>query len=163
MKFSSLACALLLGTALAGSAPAQPAPQKSDCPANAAAAENYMQMHQIEADFHRAATDHDIDRMMSLFANGATVDAFGKTYTGADQIRRFWLSSGPFTHHWVGYTPAFRIAYTLDGDTGHLHFECFYVNQDNQVALHADINAALVLQNGKWLMHDVTVTPHPVA
>jgi hypothetical protein len=72
----------------------------------------------------------------------ATLVAFGKTYAGADQIRRFWQSSGPFTHHWVGYTPAFRIAYKLAGSTGHLYFECLYVDdQDNKVTTHADLNA----------------------
>ncbi len=159
MKFSILTCGLLLGMALAGPALAQPAPQTSDC----LAAENYMQMHQIEAIFHQAATDHNIDLMMSLFAKGATLTAFGKTYTGADQIRRFWKSSGPFTHQWVGYTPAFRITYKLTGNTGHLFFECFYADtQDKKVATHADVNAEVVLQNGKWLLHDVTVTPHRV-
>ncbi len=159
MKFSTLTRGLLLGMALAGPGLAQSAPQTSDC----LAAENYMQMHQIEADFHQAATNHNIDLMMSLFAKGATVVAFGKTYTGADQIRRFWQSSGPFTHHWVGYTPAFRIAYKLTGNTGHLHFECFYADtQDKKVTTHVDLNAVVVLQNGKWLLHDVTVTPHRV-
>lgn len=130
MKSSSLTFGLLLGMALAGPAVAQPAVQNSNLSANATCetAQDYMQMHQLEANFHQAATDHNIDLIMSLFADGATVVAFGKTYIGADQICRFWQSSGPFTHHWVGYTPAFRIAYKLNGNTGHLYFECLYVD-----------------------------------
>jgi ketosteroid isomerase-like protein len=166
MRFSGLACGLLFGMALTGPALAQPAPRNSNCSANAnitEAAQDYMQMHQIEANFHQAATDHNMDLMMSLFAKDATLVAFGKTYAGADQIRRFWQSSGPFTHHWVGYTPAFRIAYKLAGSTGHLYFECLYVDdQDNKVTTHADLNAVVVLRNGKWLLHDLTVTPHRV-
>ncbi len=159
MKFSILTRGLLLGMALAGPAPALPAPQTSD----RLAAENYMRMHQIEADLHQAATDHNVDLMMSLFAKGATVVAFGKTYTGPDQIRGFWQSSPPFTHHWVGYTPAFRIAYKLTGNTGHLYFECLYADtQDMKVTAYVDFNAVVVLQNGKWLLHDVTITPHRV-
>lgn len=166
MHLSSLTGRLLLGMAIAGPAFAQPAPQNSNLSANAdcETAQDYMQMHQLEANFHQAATDHNIDLMMSLFADGATVVAFGKTYAGADQIRRFWQSSGPFTHHWVGYTPAFRITYKLSGNTGHLYFECFYADdQDKQVATHADLNAEVVQQNGKWLFKDMTVTTHRVS
>src|SRR5271167_1308532 len=64
MKVSSLAWGLLFGMALTGPAPAQPVPQNPNCPVNANAAEaaqDYMQMHQIEADFHQAATDHNMD------------------------------------------------------------------------------------------------------
>jgi len=158
MKFLSLTCILLLGMAFAGPAPAQSAPR-----ASCGRAENYMQMHQIEANFHQAATDHNLDQMMSLFAKDATVVAFGKTYTGADQIRQFWLSSGPFTHQWVGYTPAFLITYKIAGNTGHLNFDCFYADtQDKKVTAHVDASAVVVLQNGKWLLHEVTFTPHKV-
>lgn len=165
MRFSILTCGLLFATSLAGPALSQPVVQNSSNATNTAAnsAEDYMQMHQIESNFHQAATDHNIDQMMSLFTDHARVIAFGKTYTGTDQIRRFWQSSGPFTHRWVGYTPAFRIAYTLNGNTGHLHFECLYVDdQDKHVALHADLNGVVALQNGKWLLDDLTVTRHKI-
>jgi hypothetical protein len=35
-------------------------------------------------------------------------------------------------------------------------------DQDNKVTTHADLNAVVVLRNGKWLLHDLTVTPHRV-
>jgi hypothetical protein len=164
MKFSSLTCGLLLAMALAGPALAQPAPKSSNYSANDTAAENaedYMQMHQLEAVFHQGATNHDLNLVMSLFAKNATLADGGKTYTGADQIRRFFESSGPFTHHWVGYTAVFRIAYKLAGNTGHLHFGCLYTDEaGKQVTAHANFDAVVVLQNGKWLFQDVTVTPY---
>ncbi|MGH7068169.1 MAG: nuclear transport factor 2 family protein [Acetobacteraceae bacterium] len=155
---------LLLGVALAVPAVAQTAPQSSNDPAAATAevAQDYMAMHQLEAVFHKAATDHDMDTLLSLFANNAGLTVEGKTYTGTDQIRNFFQSSGPFTHHWVGYTAAFRIAYKLTGDTGQLHFGCLYVDaKDNKFEAYADFDAAVVRQNGKWLFQDVKVTPAP--
>ncbi|MGH7188802.1 MAG: hypothetical protein ACREF0_06395, partial [Acetobacteraceae bacterium] len=102
---------MLLGVALAGPAlAAQTAPQSSNDPATAAeTAQDYMAMHQLEAVFHKAATDQDMDTLLSLFANDATVTIGGKTFTGPDQIRGFFLTTPPFTHRLVGYTTAFRI------------------------------------------------------
>lgn len=163
MKFSSLACGLL-AISLAAPALAQSAPKSagySVSDAAAANAEDYMQMHQLEAVFHQGATNHDMDQVMSLFANNASLVAGGKTYTGTDQIRRFLETVGPFTHHWVGYTAAYRIAYKIAGNTGHLHFGCLYTDDANKkVMAHVNFDAVVTLQNGKWLFQDVTLTPY---
>src|SRR6476619_2358676 len=86
-------------------------------------AEDFMQIHEIEITFHQAGTTKNLDQMLSLFADDATITSGGKTYTGKEQIRRYWEAAGPFRpqNQWVAYTPAFRIKYEVQvGDKGHL-------------------------------------------
>ena len=87
-------------------------------------AEDFMGIHKIEIEFHRAGTTKNLDLMLSLFADDATLTSGGKTYTGKDQIRAYWQAAGPFQpqNQWVAYTPAFRIKYDVEGNTGHLSF-----------------------------------------
>lgn len=68
--------------------------------------ENFMQMHMIESKWHQAATTKNVDLMMSLFADDAAVTSGGKTYTGKDQIRRFWQAGKAFQPQskLIGYT-----------------------------------------------------------
>ena len=58
--------------------------------------EDFMQIHMIEITFHEAGTTKNLDLMLSLFADDATITAGGKTYSGKDQIRRYWQAAGPF-------------------------------------------------------------------
>src|SRR5215210_7687152 len=57
---------------------------------------------QLEKNFHKATSKHDIDLMMSLWAANATFTT-GETLTGKKQIRRFWLAAPVFQpgNHWV--------------------------------------------------------------
>jgi SnoaL-like domain len=93
--------------------------------------EDFMQIHMIEITFHEAGTTKNLDLMLSLFTDDATITAGEKTYSGKDQIRRYWQAAGPFLsqNQWVAYTPAFRIRYSIQGDNGHLYFECLYVDK----------------------------------
>ena len=59
-------------------------------------AEDFMQMHNIEIVFHQAATTKNLDLVMSLFADDATITSGGKTHSGKDRIRAYWQSAGPF-------------------------------------------------------------------
>src|SRR5580692_6175807 len=85
-------------------------------------AEDFMGIHKIEIVFHEAGTTKNLDLMMSLFADDATLTSGGKTYKGKDQIRSYWQAAGPFQpqSQWVAYTPAFRIKYAVEGDKGQL-------------------------------------------
>ena len=117
------------------------------------------QIEQIEQVFHRAASTKDVDLMMSLYDDDATVTFGGKTYTGKDQVRSFFEKSGPFQlgNHWVSDTPAYKMKVTVDKDRGTLYFECHYVNADNQtvaVVVGADQKVARI--NGKWLITELT-------
>ena len=50
-------------------------------------AEDFMGIHKIEIVFHEAGTTKNLDLMLSLFADDATLTSGGKTYKGKDEIR----------------------------------------------------------------------------
>ena len=53
------------------------------------------QISQIERSFHEAISKKDIDQMVGLFAPNATgTFGPGKTVTGREQIRQFWIYRG---------------------------------------------------------------------
>ena len=57
------------------------------------------EIYELQAAFHRAKTHQDIELMMSLWDPNGTLTVQGNptvTYTGSDQIRAFWLTSGSF-------------------------------------------------------------------
>ena len=118
----------------------------------------------IEKKWHQATSTHDIDLMMSLWAEDATftVDA-GKTLTGKDAIREFWLAAPVFQPdtNWVSETPAYKIKATVDGDKGTLYFECHYVDPVTEKVVRvggADQQVARI--NGEWLItNNVGATP----
>jgi SnoaL-like domain len=111
---------------------------------------------EIEKKWHQATSTHDIDLMMSLWAEGATftVDA-GRTLTGKEAIREFWLGTKPFQpeNNWVSETPAYKLRATVDGDKGTLYFECHYVDPATKLVVGvvgADQQVARI--NGEWLV-----------
>jgi hypothetical protein len=127
-------------------------------------AQDFMDFHKIEITFHEAATTKNLDLMLSLFANDATLISGGKTYTGKDQVTSYWQAAGPFQpqNQWVAYTPAFRIKYTVEGDAAHLYFECLYVDKTaNKIAAHTNSNDTLVRVNGKWLIKEMKAAAVP--
>jgi hypothetical protein len=127
-------------------------------------ADDFMQIHGIEIAFHQAGTTKNLDLMLSLFADDATITAGGKTYTGKEQIKSFWQAAGTFQpqNQWVAYTPAFRIKYNLEGDSGHLYFECLYVDKpSNKIAAHTNSDDTLIRVNLRWLIKDMKAAAVP--
>jgi ketosteroid isomerase-like protein len=127
-------------------------------------ADDFMQIHQIEILFHQAGTTKNLDLMLSLFTDDATLTAGGKTYTGKEQIRSYWQAAGTFQpqNQWVAYTPAFRIKYTVQGDSAHLYFECLYVDKAaNKIAVHTNSDDDLIRVNGRWLIKDMKAAMVP--
>lgn len=125
---------------------------------------DFMEIHKIEIVFHEAGTTKNLDLMLSLFADDATLTSGGKTYTGKDQLKSYWQAAGPFQpqNQWVAYTPAFRIKYTVEADAAHLYFECLYVDKAaNQIAAHTNSDDTLVRVNGKWLIKDMKAAAVP--
>ena len=114
------------------------------------------QITEIERKWHQATTAHDIDLMMSLWAEDATFTvASGDTLTGKDAIRTFWLDAPVFhpDNHWVSETPAYKLRATVNGDKGTLYFECHYVDAATSkvvAVVGADQQVARI--NGKWLI-----------
>jgi ketosteroid isomerase-like protein len=127
-------------------------------------ADEFMQLHKIEIAFHEAGSTKNLDLMLSLFADDAVIIVGGKTYSGKDQVKSYWQAAGPFQpqNQWVGYTPAFRIRYNVEGDRAHLFFECLWVDKGaNKIAVHTNSDDILVRVNGKWLIKEMKAAVVP--
>jgi uncharacterized protein (TIGR02246 family) len=113
------------------------------------------QIDQVEQTWHKSASTHDLDLMMSIWAPSATFTINGTTYTGKAAIRKFFEGAGPFQpqNHWVSDTPAYKIRTTVNGDKGTLYFECHYVDVATQ-KLAAVVGADQDMKkiDGKWLI-----------
>ena len=112
---------------------------------------------QLERNFHRATSKHDIELMMSLWSPTATLTS-DKTFTGTEQIRSFWLKAPVFQpdNHWVSDTPAYKIRITVNGDRGTLYFECHYVDSETgelKAITGADQQVERI--NGRWLITEM--------
>ena len=89
-------------------------------------ADEFMELHKVEIAFHEAGSTKNLNEMLSLFADDAVLTTIRKTddgkeqiktYTGKEQIKNYWQAHPAFQpqNQWVGYTPAFRIRYTVEG------------------------------------------------
>ena len=112
---------------------------------------------QIERNFHKATSKHDIDLMMSLWAPHATFTyGPGDTATGTKEIRHAFLNESEAfkpTSHWVSDTPAYKVRITVNGDRGTLNFECHYVDiKTGKVVSHTAADQEVARMNGKWLI-----------
>jgi uncharacterized protein (TIGR02246 family) len=120
-------------------------------------------INNLEVVFHRSLSAKDIEGMMSLYTDDAVFTVGGQTFTGKEQIRKFWLSTAaPFKpeNHWVSETPAYKIRVNANGDRGTLYFECHYVDVDSHVvkaAVSADIKVSRV--KDQWIFTNVVAAP----
>jgi ketosteroid isomerase-like protein len=113
------------------------------------------QIDQIERTWHRAASTHNVDLMMSIWAPNATWTAKGRTYTGAQEIRKVFEQAAPFQpqNHWISDTPAYKIRTTVNGDKGTLYFECHYIDlRTGKVELVVGADQDVQKIHGKWLI-----------
>jgi hypothetical protein len=136
-------------------------------------AQEFVQLHKVEIDFHEAGSTKNLDLMLSLFADDAVMTTKRKTddgkeeiktYTGKEQIKNYWQAHPAFQpqNQWVGYTPAFRIRYTVEGDRAHLYFECLWMDKTaNKIAAHTNSDDTLVRVNGAWLIKEMTAAAVP--
>jgi len=115
------------------------------------------EIDQIEKNFHEATTNKDIDQMMSLWAPNATL-TIGPDLTaaGLDEIRQFWLTKSvafaPETT-WISDHPAYKLAVTVNGDRGTLHFECHFVDYETDVVKAVTVGDLDVSRiGGRWLI-----------
>jgi uncharacterized protein (TIGR02246 family) len=124
-------------------------------------------IHSVESDFHQSASAKDIEEMMSLYADDAVLTLGGKTYTGKDQIRKFWLeTAAPFRpeNHWISETPAYKIRITNNGERGTLYFECHYVDLDSHVikaAVSLDVKVSKL--KDRWMFTNLVAAPATVS
>jgi ketosteroid isomerase-like protein len=110
----------------------------------------------IEKTWHQAASNQDVDLMMSIWAADATFNIGTETLRGRSQIRDFFThKAGPFLpgHHWVSDTPAYKVRITVNGDKGTLYFECDYIDVATKKVVSvvaADQNVQRI--DGTWLI-----------
>jgi ketosteroid isomerase-like protein len=111
---------------------------------------------QIEASWHKAASEKNVDLIVSLFADNGSLSVGPTTYTGKAQLRDFFATkAGSFKPgvNWISETPAYKIRVTVNGDTGTLYFECHYVDVDTRMLKSAVAANDLVARiNGRWLI-----------
>jgi len=114
------------------------------------------EISKIERAFHESISKKNIDQLVNLFAPHATgTFGPGKTVTGKQQIRQFWLKSGAFKPetHWLSDHPAYKLKVTVDGDRGTLHFECHFIDVDTgKVAAVTAGNLDVAKIDGQWLI-----------
>jgi ketosteroid isomerase-like protein len=118
---------------------------------------DFWAIDEIEKNFHRATTKHDIELMMSLWAPNASFTVGpGQTLIGKKQIRDFWLTKSVAfepDNHWLSDTAAYKVRITASGDRGTLYFECHYLDMETgkiEVITAADQEVARI--NGRWLI-----------
>ena len=153
MKLAAVVCSLVLVISLAacGSSGNNSATQQ----ATQRSADDYA-IDQIEKTWHKAASTHNVNLMMTLWAPDATFNIGTETLRGAKQIRNFFAhKAAPFQpqNRCVSDTPAYKIRVTVNGDKGTLYFECDYIDvKTGKVAsvVSADQNVQRI--NGKWLI-----------
>ena len=109
---------------------------------------------QLEKIFHEAISKKDIDMLVGLFAPNATgTFGPGRTVTGTDQIRKFWLGGVAFqpTTHWLSDHPAYKLKVTIDGDRGTLHFECHFIDvESGKIAALTAGNVDVARIDDRW-------------
>jgi len=119
---------------------------------------NLYQIDQIEVNWHRATSTHNLNLMMSLWAPGAVFNIDQETLTGKAQIRHWFATqNGAFQpqNHWESDTPSYKIRVTLSGDKGTLYFECHYIDAKTQkVVSFPAVDHKVQKINGKWLIVD---------
>ena len=113
------------------------------------------EIDQLEKTWHKAASTHDLDLMMTIWAPHATFTYGGETYSGKATIRKLLANAGPFqpANHWISDTPAYKIRTTVSGDKGTLYFECHYVDMKTKtVAAVVGADEDVQEIGGKWLI-----------
>ena len=112
----------------------------------------------IEKTFHEAATTHNVNMMMRLFAPGAVFNIGTETYTGRAQIRKFFATENSAfmpENHWEADTPSFKIKATVNGDKGTLYFECHYIDvKTGQVVHVVGVDHQVQKIDGRWMIVD---------
>ena len=128
-----------------------------------------FELNELEKAFHHAGSyGGDINEEMTLWADDATLTivSTGTVFRGKDAIRAFWTGAGPFTHYWVGLTPAFKFTADIHGHTAELSFQCVYVNPAVTPAVvtgDAILAGTVKKVHGKWLLWHMNSLPATLA
>jgi len=114
------------------------------------------EIDQIEVNFHRATSTHDLNLMMSLWAPGAVFNIDQQTLTGKTQIKHWFATENKAFKphdHWESDTPSYKIKINLYGDKATMYFECHYIDpKTEKVVARAGVTHTLQKINGTWLI-----------
>ena len=119
-----------------------------------------FQIDQIEQTWQKAASTHNVNLMMTLWAPSAVFNIGAETLTGKAQIRKFFATKNAAFmpgHRWESDTPSYKIRTAVTGNKGTLYFECHYIDIKSGKAVSVvgvDHNVQKI--NGKWLIVDST-------
>jgi len=119
------------------------------------------EIDQIERTWHKAASTHDVNLMMTLWAPDATFSLAGTTVRGKAAIRKVFVAAGPFQpqNHWVSDTPAYKIRTTVNADKGTLYFQCHYVDvKTGKVVAVVGADQDVQKIGGKWLITNLAAS-----
>ena len=126
------------------------------------------QIDQIEQTWHKAASTHNVNLIMTLWAPNAVFNIGTETLTGKAQIRHFFATENKAfmaQNHWESDTPSYKIKTTVHGDKGTLYFECHYVDvRTGKVVSVVGVDHNVQKINGRWLIVDsagATPVLHP--
>lgn len=121
------------------------------------------EIYQLQAAFHRAKTNQDIDLMMSLWAPDGVLRVQGdpnSPYVGTTALRSFWLNSGSFKNHRFSLVPSFKTTIDVHGAEAYLYFECHDVANYDQPSrsIIGDTFLAGTVRfiGGDWVFADMT-------
>jgi ketosteroid isomerase-like protein len=120
----------------------------------------------LEATFHQATTVKDLDLVMSIFTEDATLVAGGTTFSGKDAIQAMFANSALLNpdNHWVALTPAQKFQIDIQGDKGTFYFECHYFDVDSQsFAFERAVTTSVVRAGDGWLIREWRAAPTTLA
>jgi ketosteroid isomerase-like protein len=149
-------CALAMIVAAVAGCGGPSKPSAADATAQREA--NVYEIDQIEQNWHKATSTHNLNLMMSLWAPGAVFNIDQKTLTGKAQIRHWFATENAAfqpQNHWESDTPSYKIRVTINGDKGTLYFECHYIDpKTEKVVSFPGVDHQVQKINGKWLIVD---------
>ena len=121
------------------------------------------EVYQLQAAFHRAKTNQDIDLMMSLWAPDGVLSIQGdpnSPYVGKAALRNFWLNSGSFKNHRLSLVPSFKTTIVMNGAQAYLYFECHDVGNYDQptrsIVSDTFLAGTVRFEAGSWMFANMT-------
>jgi ketosteroid isomerase-like protein len=120
------------------------------------------QIAQLEAIFHRATTDKDLELVMTIFADDARMIAGEATFVGKEAIRANFANTPLFKpeNRWMALTPAQKFRIAVQGDQGSFAFECHYFDLDAKAfPFQRAVTTAVVRAGNRWLIREWRAVP----
>lgn len=133
-------------------------------------------IHDLQADFHRAATlqapdevdiPQRISDMLALWTDDGSLSFVGATYQGKSScvpgsmtLCDFFTNvAPPFQNPWISFAPTFKTDIDVDGSAATLSFQCHYFDVDGAQKARILVDAQLAKVRGRWLFDEAVFAP----